>query len=198
MNINTPLVKSLVFFFAVLCVIGSTFALSIFHHENSDNRLSFALTNQDNQSISQKELAGKHLLVFFGFTSCRDICPTQMSKLTTVMATLDKTGRGQKVTPIFISVDPERDSPEKISEYLTFFHSSFVGLTGNRHALKTTADNFKTFLQDAPKDSKTEYQVTHSSIIYVVDPFSRVVDYIPFESGHDAMVSKITEILKKS
>lgn len=118
-----------------------------------------------------------------------------MSKLTTVMTALDETGHGQRLTPVFISVDPERDQPDKIAEYLAYFHTDFVGLTGSRAALNRAADTFKTFLQDVPKDPAPDYQVTHSSIVYVVDPISRIVDYIPFEAGHDAMLSKVREIL---
>lgn len=195
MKLNTPWAKSLALFIAVLSVIVSTFTFVVLHHEDGDNRVAFALTNQDGQRMSQKDLAGRHLLVFFGFTSCRDICPTQMSKLTTVINALHDSGHGPRVTPVFISVDPERDDPNEVAEYLAHFHDDFIGLTGNRTALKQTADSFKTFLQAVPKDQIAGYQITHSSIIYVVDPFSRIVDYIPFEASHAAMVNQIRKIL---
>ena len=195
MNPNTRWAKSLVLFAVVLGVMLSTFTFAVLHHDDGDNRVAFTLVNHNGQRTGQDDLAGRHLLVFFGFTSCADICPTQMSKLTTVMNALHKSGHRQQVTPVFVTVDPERDDPQQLAQYLAFFHEDFVGLTGSRSALNQAADSFKTFLQAAPRDRIAGYQVTHSSIVYVVDPFSRIVDYIPLDVGHEAIANKIREVL---
>jgi len=153
------------------------------------------LINQDEQRITQKDYAGRYQLVFFGFTSCKAICPLQMNKLTSVMNQLESNGHGNQVTPIFITVDPERDSAQKISEYLTFFHEKFVGLTGTRFALEKTADSFKTLLSKAPVNPDKDYQITHSSVVYLLDPYNRIIDFIPFAEGTDGMSERIQSYL---
>ena len=190
MNIS-PWTKSLVLFAATLTIVGLSFAFVLLHHEDRDNRIAFSLTNQDGDRVSEKTLAGKNLLVFFGFTSCRDICPAQMSKLSNVMNALDKLGHSNQITPVFISVDPERDNFEKVALYLNHFHSSFVGLTGSRPALQAAADRFKTLLEKAPNDPVAGYQLTHSSIFYIVDPYSRIIDFVPFAEPTKDIVSRV-------
>lgn len=134
-------------------------------------------------------------MVFFGFTSCHSICPTQMSKLTMVMAELDKSGHGTRIIPVFISVDPERDSPEKVATYLENFDDRFVGLTGSRPALESAADSFKTLFEDLAIKRDSNYQITHSSVVYIVDPFSRIVDYVPGATDHREMAKIIRDII---
>ncbi len=134
-------------------------------------------------------------MVFFGFTSCHSICPTQMSKLTQVMAALDESGHGRRITPVFISVDPERDSPEKVAAYLEYFDDRFVGLTGSRSALESAADSFKTLLENLPVERNGKYQITHSSVVYIVDPLSRIVDYVPGTTDHREMAEIIRDII---
>jgi protein SCO1/2 len=156
----SPWTKSLLLFAVTLTIVGTSFAFVLLHHEEGGNRIAFNLTDQDGDRVTQKNLAGKNLLVFFGFTSCRDVCPAQMSKLSNVMNALDKSGHGKRITPVFISVDPERDSVEKVAAYLQHFHSSFVGLTGTRPALQSAADRFKTLLDQVPKNPTSGYQLT--------------------------------------
>ncbi len=192
---TSPLARSLIFFASVLTVIVMSFGLAIYYHEEPENRVSFSLIDQDERVITARDLAGKHLIVFFGFTNCQGICPTQMSRLTAAMKILDETGHGQRVTPVFISVDPERDSPEKVTQYLANFDTRFVGLTGSRPALEIAASTFKTLLAKAPVLAATNYQISHSSIVYIVDEYSRVIDFISFEDGVDVMAARVREIL---
>lgn len=192
---NTPLIKSLLLFILILVVILSSFAFAVRQHEEADNRIRFSLLNHEGQRVTENNFAGRHQLVFFGFTSCESFCPTQMAKLTRVMYELESSGHDERITPIFISIDPERDTPEKINEYLKYFHEQFVGLTGSRLALKSTADSFKTFLSTAPVNPQEDYQITHSSVVYVVDPFNRIIDFIPFEEDVDVMTQRIKKLL---
>ena len=134
-------------------------------------------------------------MVFFGFTSCHSICPTQMNKMTLVMAELDKSGHGTRITPVFISVDPERDSPNKVEAYLENFDDRFVGLTGSRPALESAANSFKTIFEDLRIERDDDYQVTHSSVVYIVDPFGRIVDYVPGAADHREMAKMIRDII---
>lgn len=118
-----------------------------------------------------------------------------MSKMTQVMKELDQSGHGHRITPVFISVDPERDHPEKVHDYLKHFDERFVELTGPRTALKATAGSVKTLLAATPAFTTPEYQISHSSIAYLVDPYSRIVDYVPFDAGSEQMAERIRQIL---
>lgn len=192
---NTPLIKSLLLFFLILALIVSSFAFAVRQHDDADNRIKFSLLDHEGRRVTESNYAGRHQLVFFGYTSCESFCPTQMAKLTRVMYELESSGHDERITPTFITVDPERDTPEKINEYLEYFHEQFVGLTGSRIALKSTADSFKTFLSTAPENPQKDYQITHSSVVYVVDPFNRIIDFIAFEEGVDVMTQRIKKLL---
>lgn len=193
---NSPLAKTLLLFGVTLSVIVISLFFAIGHHDDLDNRVQYSLIDHRGQTVSQKHFAGRYQLVFFGFTSCQMVCPTQMHKLTRVMFALDQSNTGHKVYPQFITVDPERDTPEKISNYLEHFHERIVGLTGSRQSLSATADSFKTLLAEAPNQPEPGYQIQHSSLIYIVDPFSRVVDYLNFETDVNSMVDKIQSYLQ--
>ena len=190
----SPSMKSIGFFGIVLLFVAASFALAVRFYE-ADNRVEFSLTDQHGESVTQKDLGGSYLLVFFGFTNCHGICPTYMSDLTRVMANLDATGHSRRVTPVFISVDPERDVPRAVAEYVERFDDRFVGLTGSRSALEQTAESFKTFLQDAPPRGAKDYQVSHSSTVYIVDPYGRIVDYLSFSEGIEAVAERVRDLV---
>ncbi len=193
MNMS-PRTKSIGFFALVLAAVATSFALGVRNYE-TDERVTFSLTNQHGDTVTQKDFGGRHLLVFFGFTNCHGICPTHMSNLTRVMAQLDATGHARGVTPVFISVDPERDVPAKVAAYVERFDHRFVGLTGSRAALEGVAASFKTFLQDAPPRRADDYQVSHASTVYLVDPFGRIVDYLSFAEGVDAVAERVRDLV---
>ena len=191
----SPRMKRIGFFTLVLAVVAGSVALAVRYFEASDHRVAFSLIDQHGDTVTQKDFGGRWLLVFFGFTNCRGICPTYMSNLTRVMAELDSTGHSRRVTPVFISVDPERDDPAAVSAYLARFDARFVGLTGSRAALEQTAMSFKTYLQDAPPRIAKDYQVSHSSTVYVVDPYGRIVEFISFAEGTEAVAERVRDLV---
>lgn len=193
MNLS-PTARTALLFFAILGVIVTTFSLTVWRYED-DARIRFRLTDPSGRTVTQDHLGGRHLMVFFGFTSCADICPIQMAKLSRVMTELDRTGHGSLVTPVFISVDPERDTPAKVAEYLEFFDARFVGLTGSRTALEGAVDSFRTLLAELPAETPEGYQIAHSTMTFIVDPFGRIVDFVPASADHTAMAEMIREIV---
>ncbi len=192
---STPWLKSIILFLTILSVVVTTFVFAVLHHDDGSNKVQYTLVSHEGKNVSEKDFVGQYQLVFFGFTHCAFICPNQMSKLTQVMEQLDASGKAHKVTPIFISVDPERDSPEKVHMYLQSFHKQFVGLTGTRVALKSAANSFKTLLAEAPKNPEKDYQITHSSTVYLVDPLGKLVNFFSLDDGVESVAKELKAIL---
>ena len=191
----SPTAKTIVLFFVILGVIAASFTVAVWLHEDGDPRVQFRLTSHEGETLTATDLGGRHLMVFFGFTNCHMICPTQMTKLTQVMAELDRTGHGTRITPVFISVDPERDTSEKVAAYLEYFDERFIGLTGSRAALRGAADSFKTLFEALPTEPTRDHQINHSTGVYIVDPFSRIIDHLPGSGDHLAMATRIRDLI---
>ena len=134
----------------------------------------FTLTNQDSHAFRFSDLRGRDALVFFGFTHCPSICPAAMFKLKLLSDSIEKAGQTPPVV-VMISVDGERDTPELIKEYLGGYSGSFVGLTGDPKAVRKIAAEFKAvFFKGLPYDNAGNYQVEHTSLVYLVDSQGRL------------------------
>ena len=189
-----PIVKTGVLFSVVLFAVISSFLFAYMHKEDFDNRVAFSLINQNGENVSQASYQGQYLLVFFGFTHCPHICPVGMSKITQIMDSLDNQFDGVNVKPVFISVDPERDDVNQVDGYIKKFHQSFDGLTGSDYAIQQVSESFNTFFKKQSYEQK-DYDVMHSSMIYVVDPFSRVVGSISSSDPADTAVNQLKTLM---
>jgi len=130
--------------------------------------LSYELTDTSGKTVTAEDTDGNIRLMFFGFTSCPDICPTTLQKLARVVKNLPEPTR-QDVKIIFVSVDPERDTPERIKSYIEFFSDSIIGLTGSEKNLRELSKRYRTtFGYEAPNEDGN-YDVSHSSAVYVFD-----------------------------
>ncbi len=129
----------------------------------------FVLIDQDGKEFKSEYLLGKPALIYFGFTYCPDICPTSLQKMSNVMETLDK--YQIDVTPVFVTIDPSRDTAELLKLYLTNFHNKFIALTGTEEQVKKVADLFKVYYEIAEGSDKghNDYLVNHTSFIYLMD-----------------------------
>jgi len=130
--------------------------------------LEFELTDSQGSSVTAKQFDGKVRLLFFGFTSCPDICPTALQKLNQATEGLPS-GLQDDVLTLFVSVDPERDSPERLAAYVRFFGSGIVGLTGKEPQLRELAKRYRTTFGYEEPDENGNYAVSHSSAVYVFD-----------------------------
>ena len=129
----------------------------------------FTLPSSLDRPVSLSEFRGQVVILFFGYTACPDICPTTMVRVQQALKELDPDVEAQ-VQPLFISVDPERDTPEQLQGYVTYFHPRFIGLTGSLDELKAVARQYGAFFA---KDTRTEtaagYLVAHSGYVYLLD-----------------------------
>ena len=137
----------------------------------------FSLLDQEGNPKTDKDFLGEWILIYFGFTFCPDICPEELEKIGDVIDRLDKMELIPKVYPLFISVDPIRDSPEKVKEYLKDFHPALIGLTGSPEQVDQVAKNYRVYYSQSKPDSDNDYLVDHTIITYLVNPKGEFVDY---------------------
>ncbi|MFN2359812.1 MAG: SCO family protein [Marinobacter sp.] len=130
--------------------------------------LAFELTGTSGDTVTAEETDGEIRMVFFGFTSCPDVCPTTLQKLSS--AVKDMPGELQDDTRIvFVSVDPQRDTPERIDSYVDFFSERAIGLTGEEKALRELSKRYRTTFGYDDPDAEGNYNVSHSGAVYVFD-----------------------------
>ncbi|HHJ13495.1 MAG TPA: SCO family protein [Gammaproteobacteria bacterium] len=133
----------------------------------------FSLTDQYGQPFTLDGLAGKWSFVFFGYTSCPDICPTTLHQMTSIADMLAKQKHGDNLQFIFVSVDPERDSVELMKDYMDYFDPSFIGLTGRQSDIDKLTQQLNILAVRKPAESSDNYQVNHTSSIMLIDPKRR-------------------------
>jgi protein SCO1/2 len=168
----------------------------------------FTLVDPNGKTVSEKDFTGRHMLVFFGYTNCPDVCPLTLNTLTEV---LNKMGKdAAKIRPVFVSVDPRRDTPKVIKEYLTSFHKSFIGLTGTADQVAAAKRTFRIYAQihqdpDQQPDStyknpnkdadEDDYLVDHSSVSYLMGPDGKFLTFVRHTASADAVLAKIKKHL---
>jgi protein SCO1/2 len=132
----------------------------------------FALTDHAGRAVTHASFGEQFLLVYFGFTYCPDVCPTELG---TIAAATDALGdESARVTPVFITIDPERDTPAAMADYVARFHPRMVGLTGTAEQVATAARAYRVFYAKVHPPESTTYLMDHSSFIYLVGPDARV------------------------
>ena len=128
----------------------------------------FTLTNHFGEKVTDSTYQGRFLLVYFGYGYCPDICTTELAYMA---ATLDAMGpAGTEVQPLFITLDPERDTFKFLSEYVTQFHSNFVGLTGTPAEIASVAKSYRVFYRRVESEEASEYLMDHSGFVYLMGP----------------------------
>lgn len=133
-------------------------------------RPQFSLVDHSGTAVSEVSYPGKFLLVYFGFTHCKVVCPRSLGRLTSVLRSLPE-GREQKLQPLYITVDPERDDPVTMKTYLAENFPSFTGLTGTPEDIDAAKKSFRVFAKKKPNPSDpSDYDVPHSAITYLIDP----------------------------
>lgn len=159
----------------LLCVVGCTPQAPKFNATDVTNAnwgQDFHLTDASGKSRQLADFKGKAVVLFFGYTQCPDICPTAMTKLSQVMKLLGDDA--ERLQVIFVTVDPERDTPELLAQYVPAFDKRFIGLYGDLETTASTAKNFKVFYQKQLGSAPGRYTMDHSSGLYVYDPQGRL------------------------
>jgi len=153
----------------------------------------FTLVDQNGKTVTDRDFRGKYMLIFFGFTHCPDICPAELQVMS---AALDALGsKADEVVPVFVTLDPERDTPEAVGTYVKIFGKNFVGLTGSPTAIANAAKAYRvTYSKFEYKDKNGNYRysIDHSALVYLMDKDGQYLTH--FTYGTPA--SKMTETMR--
>ena len=154
----------------------------------------FVLKDQNNQ-IFDSAASQKLMLIYFGFTYCPDVCPTTLIKVSDVIDRLKEDSK--EINSIFITVDPERDTPEILSDYVSAFHQDIIGLTGTKGEIEKVTEDWGVYYQKEILDGEEDYTMNHLDIIFLANANGEFIDYFPPKIQSVLIVEKIKNILNR-
>ncbi len=152
----------------------------------------FQLVDQNGRTVTDTQLEGKWLLVYFGYTHCPDACPTALSNIALALADLGAQ-RGE-VRPVFITIDPERDTSKALKDYVTAFDAPILALTGTAAQVAQAAKNYRVYYAKHPEPGG-DYSMDHTSIIYVMDPKGRFTASFTGEDPPEQIAARLKKLL---
>ncbi len=173
---------------------GSDSAFNAVDLTGADYAKDFSLTDASGQVRTMADFRGKVVAIFFGYTQCPDVCPTTMAELAEVKRQLGPDG--VRLQPIFITVDPERDTPQVLAAYMANFDPGFIALRPTPEQLAAIARDFKVYYKKVDGTTPGAYTMDHSAATYLYDPQGRLRLYSRYGSGAPALVSDIRALLK--
>ncbi len=152
-----------------------------------------SLQDPDGKTRTLADFKGKVTVVFFGYTQCPDVCPTTMAELAQVKKALGPDG--ERIQGVFVTVDPDRDTPELLKAYMGSFDPSFVALRGNAEQTAAVAKEFKVFYAKVPGKTEGSYTMDHTAGSYVFDASGKVRLFVRYGSGADALAADLKTLL---
>ena len=155
----------------------------------------FSLTDQDGRPFRLSQLRGKVALLFFGYTSCPDACPTTLSKLSKVYKLLGD--EGGRVVTVFVSVDPRRDTPHVLKDYLKYFRINSVGLTGTKEEIDSVVGEYGARYEIEQSDSAAGYHINHSTDLYLLDKNGEVTRRFEYKDSAKPIADEVLKALAR-
>ena len=150
--------------------------------------------NRDGQEFALRDYRGQVVLLYFGYTYCPDVCPTSLAIMRHALRQLTPEQQ-ERVQGVFVSVDPERDTPAQLAEYTAFFHPNIRGVSGQPEQLATAGDLYGAAWQRVDSDSAMGYAVDHSSNTYVIDPGGRLIEILPHGSSAQSILDVVLPLI---
>ena len=151
----------------------------------------FTLTSDEGKQLSNEDLKGMPFAIYFGFTYCPDVCPTTLVELTETIEALGPDA--DKLQFLFVTVDPERDTPEQLNDYLSSFDQRFTGLTGTPEEIAKAAKVYRVYYERIEQDD--DYTMNHSALIYLMDKNGKFNDVLSYGAGADERLQKIRKLI---
>ena len=156
----------------------------------------FSLTDHNGKPRTLADFKGKVVVVFFGYTQCPDVCPTTLSELAVIKKALGS--EAERLQVIFITLDPQRDTPELMASFVPAFDSSFLGLWGEQAVIDKVAKDFKVFAQKVPRKDGKSYTIDHTAGSYVFDDQGRIRLFVRHGQGGDGLQKDLQRLLAGS
>jgi protein SCO1/2 len=151
----------------------------------------FTLTAHDGRRMSDTDFRGKYMLVFFGYTFCPDVCPTELQ---VISAALDQMGtKADTIQPIFVTIDPARDTVDVMKSYVESFHPRLIGLTGNDSDIATIAKAYRVFYQRGGPQQGSDYLMDHTNITYLMDKDGKFLKHFTYSTDATALANALTD-----
>lgn len=154
----------------------------------------FELVDHNGKTVTQADFSGAHKIIFFGFTYCPAVCPVELQKMAKVLDALD----GTDIQPLFISVDPERDTVDVMKGYVEQFHPAIVGLTGNRAQVDAVMESYKVYATKIESEMMDGYMMDHSAFMYLMSPDDALITLYPTEDTAENIAEDIKNRLNAS
>lgn len=154
----------------------------------------FSLVDAAGRSVTEKDFAGRPMLVYFGFTNCPDVCP---AGLQIIAAALDELGdKAKGLTPLFITLDPERDTPEALGKYVASFHREIVALSGTPEDIQRVTKAYRVYATKVAQEGATDsYTIDHSTFMYLMDGKGEFVKHFPHTVAADTLAAELAKAL---
>ncbi|MGE4219308.1 MAG: SCO family protein [Alphaproteobacteria bacterium] len=156
----------------------------------------YALVDHRGQTVRSSDFQGKFQLIYFGYAYCPDVCPTELAAM--AQALDDLGGKAERVQPLFITVDPERDTPEFLAGYVPHFHPRLIGLTGTQEQIAAVAKSFREYYAKVESDRQTDYLMDHTSFIYLMGPDGNFLTMFRYGMQPAAMAEAIAAFIDKA
>lgn len=153
----------------------------------------FTLVNQDGRTVSDRDFAGRYRIMYFGYTFCPDVCPTDAATIGRAVAELDADDAdlARRIVPVFVTVDPDRDTPKVLKSFTAAFHPRMVGLTGTPAQIAAVSKAYGVFAGRGETQPGGGYLVNHSRTTYLMDPDGKPLALLPTEQGPHAVAAEI-------
>ena len=158
----------------------------------------FTLVDQDGRTVTDRSFAGKYRIVYFGYTFCPDVCPTDAQHIGAALRLVEQADpkAGAKIVPIFITVDPARDTPAVLKAFTAAFHPRMVGLTGSAEAIAAVAKAYAVYFKKGAVTPNGGYMMDHSSVAYLMDPDGKPLALLPVEQAPEAVAAELKRWVK--
>lgn len=158
----------------------------------------FSLIDQNGKPFTSQNLSGRYALIYFGYTFCPDVCPTDVQRMMQGLKQFEKKdpARGAKVQPVFITVDPERDTPEAVKQFVSAFHPRLIGLTGSPAAVEQAMKAYRIYAKKAGPEGSKDYLVDHSANGYLFDTEGRPMLLFASTDTPEAIAAQLNQWVK--